>query len=725
MNEHMTSMHASHGDSQHGGFHPTGNTLLFEIGTEEIPAAFIPGALDAIKTRFSEQVEKWGLSLGNVRTLGTPRRLVLVAEGLPLSRPFVQKTVMGPAKKAAYDAEGNLTKAALGFAKAQGVEPAALFVEETAKGPYIAALKSEGGEQVRPLLEAFLPELVRAIPFKKSMRWANFEQRFARPIHWFVASFAGELVPFEVDGIHSGQTSTGMRFFGPRHFAAPDVGMYLAGCKAAYIMVDPAQRREKILRELHTAAAELGGEVDLDAHLLNEATWLTECPRVIIGSFEKRYLAMPAQVPVTVMKHHQRYFPVYQKAEGQKAAEDQPRQLLPYFLAVINTPADELSQIIHGNERVMRARLSDGEFFWHEDLKTPLADRIEKLGGIIFHARLGTSKAKVERMVALSGWLAEHVLHATAPQRALVERAALLAKADLVTRMVGEFPELQGTMGGIYARKSGEEEAVARAIEEHYLPVGAGGALPATDIGAVVSIADKLDSLVGFIGVGLSPSAAADPFALRRQTLGILNILLERGWDIPLSALIQQAFVGLTGVVKRPEVDVIPEVLEFVKTRLRGLLTADGAPTDLVDAVISAGFERVPDVSSRLKALRALSQAGDFAPLMVAFKRAANITRDQADAGEAALVDLLPVEQALVSATQTVTAGFHADLARGDYERAMVRLLELKAPIDDFFTGVMVMDADPTLRARRLAILHRISALFKGVADLSRISTDI
>lgn len=686
--------------------------LLFELGTEEIPAAFIPGALEHLKSRLSEQFEKLGLSDVEVLALGTPRRLTVSATGLPLERPRVKRTALGPAKRAAYDAEGNLTKAALGFARSQGVEPSSLFVEETPKGSYIAALKEEGGEALAPLLTAFLPELVRGLPFKKSMRWGDRELRFARPIHWFLAAFAGEPLHFELEGIRSGLTSRGMRFFGPATFEARTRHEYLEGSRRCFMTVDPAERRAQITAELEQHAQALGGSVDLDAHLLDEATYLTECPRVIVGHFEAQFLEMPAHVPVTVMKHHQRYFPVY-GAEG---------QLLPVFLAVINTPTQETERIVAGNERVMRARLSDGQFFWHEDLKAPLDARLDKLAGIIFHAKLGTSKAKVERVVRLAGWLATQV--GGEALRASAERAALLSKADLVTRMVSEFPELQGIMGGIYARRFGEPEAIAQAIEQHYQPTQAGGALPASLLGAVVSVADKLDSLVGFMGVGLSPSSAADPFGLRRQALGVLSILAERGWNLPLSTLVQAALEGLAGVVKRPASEVVPEVLEFLKTRLRGQLLNEGAPTDMVNAVISADASRVPDVKQRLHALRNLSRSGDFAALMIAFKRASNITKEQQDAGPEALVALQPVEETLWQAAEQVQAAFASDVQAGQYERALGRLLALKAPIDTFFDTVLVMDPDLVARTRRLALLFRITALFRGIADLSRISTE-
>lgn len=695
-----------------------GSELLFEIGTEEIPAVFLPGTLETLKKHFSEQMEKLGIPCEGVRVLGTPRRLVLWAFGLPAERPLTRRTMTGPPKNAAYDGEGNLTKAGLGFARSQKVDPSALFVEETPKGLYLALVKEEGGEPVLPLLQTVLPELFRALSFRKSMRWADRELRFARPIHWIVATFDDQVVPFEVEGIKSGAESRGMRYFGPRTFPAPNFTAYLEGCATGFIEPDPEVRRCVISRQLDAEAVRIGAVVDKDEHLLNECVYLTECPRVIIGQFDKEFLELPSEVPVTVMKHHQRYFPVY----GEDGA------LKPYFAAVINTPVDDVRRIVHGNERVLRARLVDGQFFWKEDLETPLANRVDALKGIIFHARLGSSYDKVERFTKLACELSGRLFPGDSEILARVARACRLAKTDLVTMMVGEFPELQGVMGAIYARKNGEHEEVAQAIGEHYLPVQAGGALPQSDVGAMVSISDKLDSVVSFIAVGLPPTAGADPFALRRQTLGLLNILLERGWNVPLGELVDVALEALEALQdkrKRPAAEVRAEVLEFIKGRLRGLLVADGATPDLVEAVIAAGFENVPDVASRLNALRKLSTIGDFAPLMIAFKRAVNISRDQPDGGEEALVDLLPVEGTLYQAMLGMQALFEEDIRQGDYDQAMGRLVALKAPIDRFFDEVLVMDPDEKVRTRRLAILHRVSSLFKGVADLSLISTEL
>ncbi len=692
-----------------------GAELLFEIGTEELPAGFIGPALEALDRAFRSEAKKLGIPVGETRTLGTPRRLVLHAGGMTQRRPVIRRTVTGPPKKVGLDADGNLTRAGKGFARSQKVDPSELFVEETPKGQYLAVVKEEGGEPVLPFLQTLLPGLVRAIPFRKSMRWADKDLRFARPIHWIVAVFDGEVVPFDLEGIASGSESRGLRFFGPASFQVTDLETYLNGCRSAHVEPDPEVRRRRIVDQIRAEADRLGGVVDVDEHLLEEAVFLTECPRVVAGRFDPDFLELPAVVPVTVMKHHQRYFPVH----------DTDGNLLPHFLAVLNTPVEDPSRIVHGNERVLRARLVDARFFWEEDLKVPLTDRVETLAGVTFHARLGTSLEKVERTTHLASELADRLFPGDSSVLARVARACRLAKADLVTSMVGEFPELQGIMGEIYATRQGEDPEVARAIREHYLPTQAGGELPAGDIGAIVSVADKIDSIVGFIAVGLSPTAAADPFALRRQTLGVLHILEDRGWNVPLGDLVDVALEGLESRCSKPAAEVKQAVLEFIAGRFRGVLAGRGATADLVEAVLAAGFERVPDTVHRLDALRNLSSRGEFAPLMTAFKRAVNISRGQPDAGEAVLQDLPPVEAGLVEATRRVQEGFQADIAAGNYDAALTRLLELKEPIDRFFDEVLVMDPDPEIRARRLAILHRISALFRGVADLSLVSTDL
>ncbi len=681
-----------------------GCELLLETGTEEIPAAFIPAALEALERGFLAEMGRLGIPVGATRTMGTPRRLVLHASGMASRRPVVRRTVTGPPKRVGIDDQGNLTRAGQGFARSQKADPADVFVTETPKGLYLAVEKQEGGEPVLPLLEGVLPGLLRSLHFRKSMRWGDKDLRFVRPIHWIVAVFDGEVVPFELGGVAAGNASRGLRFYGPRTFLATDLETYLAACRAGRVEPDPAIRRKRIAAELTQQAAQVGGVADVDPALLEEAVFLTECPRVITGRFDPGFLDLPPEVPVTVMKHHQKYFPVY----GPDGA------LLPHFLAVLNTPAADVGRIVHGNERVLRARLVDARFFCEEDLKTPLAGRVDGLAGVTFHARLGTSLEKVERMTRLAETLATRLFPGDTALLEKTTRAARLAKADLVTSMVGEFPELQGVMGRIYAARQGEAPEVARAIGEHYLPVQAGGPLPQSDIGAIVGIADKLDSVAGFIAVGLTPTAAADPFALRRQTLGVLHTLLDRGWNIPMGDLVDVAVELLAPRCRKPRETVREEVLTFIKTRFRGLLSSLGATADLVEAVLAAGYERVPDTVARLKALRELSSRGEFASLMTAFKRAVNISRDQPDAGAVALENLLPVESALLDATERVHTGFAEDIAAGNYDRALSRLVELKEPIDRFFDEVLVMDPDETVRLRRLAILHRVSALFRG-----------
>ncbi len=466
-----------------------GCELLFETGTEEIPAAFIPGALEALEGRFRTEMDKLNIPVGEVRTFGTPRRLVLHADGMSAHRPVVRRIVTGPPKRVGMDAEGRLTRAGQGFARSQKVDPEAVFVTETRKGWYLAVEKEEGGEPVRPFLQKVLPALLRGLPFRKSMRWGTQAFRFARPIHWIVAVFDGAVVPFEVAGVASGDTSRGLRFHGPKRFPATDLETYLAGCRAARVEPDPAVRRTRILEALKEQARQVGGTADVDPELLEETVYLTESPRVVTGRFDAAFLELPAQVPVTVMKHHQKYFPVYAEDGG----------LLPHFLAVLNTPVADVSRIVHGNERVLRARLVDARFFWEEDLKVPLAQRVAELAGVTFHARLGTSLEKVERLARLADFIVRRRFPGDQALAAKVARAARLAKADLVTSMVGEFPELQGVMGGIYAERQGEDPEVARAIAEHYLPVQAGGDLPRTDIGAIVAIADKLDEMTAVL----------------------------------------------------------------------------------------------------------------------------------------------------------------------------------------------------------------------------------
>ncbi|MCL2670100.1 MAG: glycine--tRNA ligase subunit beta, partial [Syntrophaceae bacterium] len=588
--------------------------LLFEIGTEEIPATFLPKSLADMETLFRAELTANHINHEAVRTLGAPRRLLLSA--LVAERQEDQLLEkLGPAKRAAFDAEGKPTNAALGFAKGQGISVHELETVTTDKGEYLCNRKKIIGTATEGLLAPILAKVIAEIPFRKSMRWSDLDFRFARPIHWLLAIFAGRVIPLEIAGIKSGSESYGHRFMSPGAFGVAGLEDYLTKARERFVICDPAERRRIIVTEVDRAAAAVGGQAMQNEALLEEVTYLTEYPTVIRGSFSPEYLRLPREVLVTTMISHQKYFPVLD-GEG---------KLLSHFLTVNNTLARDPEVVRRGNERVIRARLADARFFFEEDQKIPLERRVEDLKNVVFHTLLGTSYEKVLRFQALALKLAAQIAPGSASQ---VERAAWLAKADLDTQMVGEFSELQGIMGREYALLAGEDATVAKAIYEHYLPTAAGGALPETDCGAIIAIADKLDTICGFFGVGLVPTGTADPYALRRQALGIVAILLHRGYRLSLPGLIDASLANLGPLIKRPSDEVKDEVLEFFRGRFANQLTGQGYPYDVIDAVLARGIGDLTQAQAKIQAMAAFKKHPDFEPLAVAFKRAVNITKD-------------------------------------------------------------------------------------------------
>jgi len=682
--------------------------LFLEIGTEEIPAGFITRAMAEMEAMITKELTSARLSFGEVRTLATPRRLALAVKGIPAIQPDAEITVSGPSKKAAYDANGNPTKAAEGFARGQGVDVTSLRIIDTEKGEYLAVTKQETGRPAHELLSEILPQLIAGIPFKKSMRWGDLDVRFARPIHWIVALFDGIVVPFRFGNIESGTISRGHRFMANTPFPVRDFAHYLDECERHFVIPDPERRKDIIRRETHRVALATGGHLLPDEELLDQVTFLVEYPSAVAGTFPQEFLAVPKEVLITSMRSHQRYFSI---------VDDQGR-LLPGFITINNTLTEDPSVVIKGNERVLRARLSDARFFFEEDKKIKLDERVEGLKKVVYQQKLGTSFEKMERFKALAEHLAEQLNPAVKPQTV---RAAWLCKADLISGMVGEFPEVQGIMGREYALLEGEEAAVANAIAEHYLPVQAGGDLPTSDCGAFISMADKLDTICGCFGVGLIPTGAADPYALRRATIGIIAIILDKGYRLSLPALINRSLELLGSKLTRPAGQVASDVLEFFRGRFVNLLGNEYA-TDAVDAAVAAAFEDLVDVRARIAALDAFKSHPDFEPLAVAFKRIGNIIKE----GNDALVDPAlfqdDAEGALYQAFHSVKVMVDGNVTRGAWMDALTGIASLRGPVDSFFDRVMVMAEDQGVRANRLALLTAIARMFGRVADFSRIA---
>lgn len=678
--------------------------LLLEIGAEEIPAGFVPKALAALEEMIRKELAAARLAFSDIKTLGTPRRLTLMVQGLPSLQPDAEVTAMGPSKKAAFDANGNPTKAAEGFAKGQGVSVSDLQVLETEKGEYLAVTKKETGRPTHELLAELLPKLISAIPFKKSMRWADLDVRFARPIHWIVALFDGSVVPCSFGPVQSGNISRGHRFMANTTFPVRDFAHYLEECERHFVIVDQERRKEIIRRETHRVAKSTGGHLLPDESLLDEITYLVEYPSAIVGTIPAEFLVVPKEVLITSMRSHQRYFSVV----------DETGKLLPFFITVPNTLAEDPNVVVKGNERVLRARLSDARFFYLEDQKVKLATRVESLKSVIYQQKLGTSYEKMERFRKLAMDIAQQLNPSITDK---VQQAAFLCKADLVSGMVGEFPEVQGIMGREYALLEGIDPEVANAIAEHYLPTQAGGELPASDVGAFVSIADKLDSICGCFSVGLIPTGSADPYALRRAALGIINIIIAKEYRLSLVTFIRKALERLT----RPNETLETDIIEFFRGRFVNLL-AEQYPADVVDAAVSAGFDDLADVAARITALATFRQRDDYQALTAAFKRVCNIVKDGVDAPVDPALFQDEAEHTLYKAFQEAKVKAEAETAKGAYLEALTEIAAIKWAVDTFFDAVMVMAEDEKVRSNRLALLTAISRLFGGIADFAKLS---
>lgn len=683
--------------------------LFLEIGTEEIPAGFLPTALRDLDSMIRREFDSARIAYGAVRTFATPRRLVLVVSDVAEQQQRQQVEIAGPSVQVAFDAEGQPTRAALGFARSNGVDVADLEQRQTDKGTYLFLSRVIEGQPVADQLPEMLQRLVTGLSFRKSMRWADLDVRFARPVHWLVALFGGELVSVHFGNLTSGRTSRGHRFMAPAAFEVADFNDYLAKTREHFVIVDAAERKRIIADEIARVAREHGGALNVDEQLLDEVAYLVEYPTPLCGSFDEAFLQLPDELLITSMKAHQRYFTL----------TDPQGRLLPKFITISNTRPVDPAVVVRGNERVLRARLSDAMFFWKEDQKHKLESRLDALKNVVYQAQLGTSYEKVERFTALAETLARQLRPADVE---LTRRAARLAKCDLETGMVYEFPELQGVMGREYARLEGENPRVALAIYEHYLPVQAGGALPTDDIGAFVSLADKLDTLCGCFGVGLIPTGTADPYALRRSAIGILNIILDRGYVLSLPTCVAQAVAALEPKLTRPAAQVQDEVVTFLRQRLLNMLTAQEFPADVVEAVLAVRFDDVCDARRRVQALADFKQQDGFAALAATFKRAGNIIKGHSAGPVDPARCEQPCEAALLAALEQVEQALVADLQVADYAAALQRIAGLRPAVDAFFDGVMVMVEDTAVKDNRLALLTRVSSLFSGLADFSRLT---
>lgn len=695
--------------------------LLFEIGCEELPASYAMSAIAALPAIVARELGERGLEIaaGDVRVAGTPRRLAVGIASLPESTPKKKRVAKGPPKSAAYK-DGAPTKAAEGFAQKNGVPVERLqIVKDEKGGEYIAVELEEGGRSTAEVLAEALPKVIESIPFPKVMRWASMEFRFARPVRWLVAAFGGKPVAFSWGGCEAGLFTQGHRFLAPGPVAVKTWAEYEAALDKAHVMVDPAKRKARVRELAEKAARAAGGELERDDALLDVVSFLVEEPHPIVGSFEKKLLALPKEVIVTPMKHHQRYFPVLDGQGGLAAS----------FVTIANVPPRDPGVVAHGNERVLRARLADAQFFFDEDLGTPLERMVEGLAGLTFQEKLGSYRDKVDRMKVLAVAIRDALAAAglkEIPANDKVEVAVELAKADLKSKMVYEFPELQGLMGRAYAKAAGGGfAAAADAIAEHYQPRFAGDAIPASALGAIVSLADRFDTLAGIFGIGEKPTGSADPYGLRRHALAVIAIVRGKGWPLSISTWLRTAADNFESRVKDPT-RAAADALEFVKGRLENALRDEGLPFDAVDAALAAGFDDVNDAVARARAVADVKTRPEFESIAIAFKRASNIVRDAKPADRGATLDAAlfahETERALKAAFDKVAEKVAAHKAARRYADALVETLALKDPIDAFFNAVMVNDKDEKVRRNRFALLTLVVALFRDVADFSKLA---
>ena len=668
----------------------TAKSLLLEIGTEEIPAHAMPNILAQLKTLAENAFKDARISIGSIQTLGTPRRLALIINGVAERQADVSEERRGPSIKIAFDAEGKPSKAAIGFARGQKVAPEDLIKRDG----YVYAVVHQTGQPTDELLKAILPKLICSLSFPNNMRWGDLDFKFIRPIRWLVALLDDEIIPFEIANVKSGRMSRGHRFLSDGDFEIKTAADYVSDCEKNYVVVDQDRRRVMITAEIEAVAKEHNGRAEITDDLLEEVLYLVEYPTALAGSFETKYLELPAEAVITPMRDHQRYFPV----------KDFDGKLMPLFITVRNGGRDYLDIVQHGNERVLKARLEDAQFFFNEDRKKSL--------------ELGSVYEKTQRLEKLSAKIAS-MIRADDEERANAIRAAQLSKADLVTGMVTEFTELQGVMGREYAKLDGEPIEVSTAIDEHYMPRFAGDAQPHSTAGRILSLADKIDNLVATFSRGLIPTGSQDPFALRRQALGIVNMLIEAKWSISISELVDEAMnlLGINDDDRREKMH--SDIADFMKLRLKNVLSNE-VRYDVIDAVLE-DVDDIYAVTLRAHAVERFLATPDSTAIIQAFVRAGNIAKKSM---------AMSIDEKLLSADAEVVLykAFNAIkvvavelIAKRDYVGALEALRKLAQPIDSFFDAVMVMAEDERVRNNRLGLLKSIDELVKGVADFSKI----
>ncbi len=692
---------------------------LLELGTEEIPASYFPNAFEFIRSHCEKFLKEKRVSFTAVRCLGTPRRMTVIIEDLPAKSESQEEVFWGPSLKAAKDASGNWTQAAQGFAKSKGAKAETLTVQKKENGAeHVSVVKKHQGTGTDKILLELFTALVPAIPFPKKMMWNATRFRFPRPIRNIVCLFGNQVLRLSIAGVKSGNKTYGMQHLKPANIKILNAQNYEATLKNHCVLADPSIRKETILKSAGQLAHRVNGHLQEDAALVEEVSWLVEHPVAILGNFDEEFLKLPAEVLITCMKKHQKYFSIF----------DSKGKILPHFIAIRNGLSEHQDIVRKGYEKVLVARLTDAQFFFSEDMKKPLDGFVRKAAAIQLQEKLGSMKDKTERMRSISKYIAEQIGSQIDP--AFIDRASHLSKFDLTTSMVFELPELQGIMGEIYAGRHGENASVAKAIREHYYPITAQGELPKQDLSGIIAIADKIDGLAGSYVIGHTPSGSSDPYGLRRQSAGILRIALQNNWTLSLKDLARFTLNQFSAAENKDA--LLKDIVGFLADRFQLLMSDDGFAIDEIQSVVKnmaqADSEhlRLPILKQKITALKKVRAHSDFEAVAVAYKRAANILKQaraksisfSASAFKPELVKD-DAERDLRALVQELEVKINRHLAGAQYEPALRELVSLRQALDKFFEKVMVMDPDADLAANRLSLLAGLESLFKPIADFS------
>lgn len=683
------------------------NYFLLEVGVEELPSRFVESTLTQIKENLEKSLKENRVEFKDIEKYGTPRRLTFVINQISDKQSDLEEELKGPSKKISVDADGNFTKPALGFMKSKGLDEADVYFKQVGKDEYLFGTLKQEGKATSEVLKEIVPAAIKGVTFPKAMRWGGKNMKFARPIRWMVALLNDEVLPINLEGIVASNVTKGHRFLGRKEIEVFSIEDYFKQLSKNFVVLDQNVRKEAIKSQAEEVAKSLGGEVEIEDDLLEEITYLVEYPTAFYGEFNKDYVKLPKEVVTTPMKEHQRYFPV--SKEG---------KLLPYFIAVRNGDKHAIDIVKAGNEKVLEARLADALFFYDEDIKKPLESFVENLKTVVFQAKLGTVYDKTLRIEKLAQDIVE-----TLDEKEILNdtlRAAKLCKADLVTNMVFEFTELQGVMGREYAKVGGENDAVAQAIFEHYLPRFAGDILPQTQEGVALSIADKLDSIAGFFAIGIQPTGSQDPYALRRQALGVLNILMDSKLDISLKELVELALNNYSNLEFNKE-EVVNSIMEFFKERIKNLFRDLGIRYDVIDAVLSSEINDISDMHLRATELNNWLDKDELVEMLTAFNRVSTLAQKavSSDVNEQLLTE--DAEINLYKEFNNIKVKVKELLNDKKYSEALDSFASLRPSIDAMFDSVMVMDKDEAIKNNRLGLLKQIYDTMLSICDLSKI----